>query len=82
MTKRRIYLHGMKFIDTKPNITKENTQSENNNKKLTKDRKIKLDKIIKSSGFKEIYNKYLCCFIWCKWIYLILHLTIKMKLCY
>ena len=35
---------------------KDNTQSENNNnnKKLTKDRKIKLDKMIKGNGFKEI----------------------------
>ena len=33
-------------FDVKPNIPKE--------EKLTKDRKIKLDKMIKSSGFKEI----------------------------
>ena len=52
MTKRKIYLHAMRFVDVQPNIPKE----DNNNKKenLTKDRKIKLDKIINGSGFKEI----------------------------
>ena len=46
----------MRFVDTQSKILKkDNTQSENNNnKKLTKDRKIKLDKIIKGNGFKEI----------------------------
>ena len=27
MTKRRIYLHGMKFIDTKPNINQKKTHN-------------------------------------------------------
>ena len=36
----------------KENLQKENLPQKNYN--LTKDRKIKLDKIIKSSGFKEI----------------------------
>ena len=55
---------------------KHSTKEDNNKirfKNLTKDRKIKLDKIIKASGFKEIY-------IYTKWIYLMLHLIIKMKL--
>ena len=68
MVKRKIFLHGMRFINTQPKINAQSDQrsgptngwasskEDNNNKKenLTKDRKIKLDKIIKSSGFKEI----------------------------
>ena len=44
----------MRFINTTTKIN-DNLQKDNNKKeKLTKDRKIKLDKIIKSGGFKEI----------------------------
>ena len=55
--RRKIQLHAMKFInqpklEIQSSIVKENSSPQRGY--LTKDRKIKLDKIIKSGGFKEI----------------------------
>ena len=52
MTKRKIKLHAMKFIDKDSKNKEVSFQPQRGY--LTKDRKIKLDKIIKGSGFKEI----------------------------
>ena len=58
MTRRKIFLHGLAWVDVKPNVdsnqkfdVKPNIPKE---EKLTKDRKIKLDKMIKGSGFKKV----------------------------
>ena len=54
MTKRKIHLHAMRFINQPKLEIQSSIVRENSNKKLTKDRKIKLDKIINASGFREI----------------------------
>ena len=53
MTRRKIFLHGMRWVD---NVQSKNEPPKKENKKesLTKGRKIKLDKMIKGNGFKEI----------------------------
>ena len=57
MTRRKIYFQGMRWVDdvqSKNDNTNQTPKKENKKENLTKDRKIKLDKIIKGSGFKEI----------------------------
>ena len=67
MTRRKIFLHGMRWVDVQTKIDSKNDahksdpdksdNSEQAPKKenaLTKDRKIKLDKMIKGNGFREI----------------------------
>ena len=44
----------MRFINQPKVDTKSSIVKEHSDKNLTKDRKIKLDSIIKGSGFKEI----------------------------
>ena len=70
MTRRKIFLHGMRWVDddvqskidpnqrfdiqSKNNNTNQTPKKENKKDYLTKDRKIKLDKMIKGNGFREI----------------------------
>ena len=63
MTRRKIYFQGMKWVDDAQSKIDPNqrfdVQSKNENQtpkkeSLTKDRKIKLDKMIKGNGFKEV----------------------------